>query len=40
MSIDQVSFMDHTPGKGQWHDIDIQKQKMMKQFKFDVRRGR
>lgn len=28
--IDQVSFMDHTPGKGQWHDVGIQKQKMMK----------
>ncbi len=31
-SIDQVSFMDHTPGKGQWHDVAIQKQKIMKQL--------
>ncbi|ALC83104.1 MULTISPECIES: alpha-D-ribose 1-methylphosphonate 5-triphosphate diphosphatase [Bacillus] len=30
--IDQVSFMDHTPGKGQWHDIEIQKKKFMKQL--------
>ncbi len=31
-SIDQVSLMDHTPGKGQWHDVAIQKQKIMKQL--------
>lgn len=30
--VDQVSFMDHTPGKGQWHDIETQKKKFMKRL--------
>ncbi|UOE95413.1 alpha-D-ribose 1-methylphosphonate 5-triphosphate diphosphatase [Alkalihalobacillus sp. LMS39] len=29
--IDQLSFMDHTPGQGQWRNIELQKQLMMSQ---------
>lgn len=30
--IDQLSFMDHTPGKGQWHDVEVQKKKIMQRL--------
>ncbi|WP_062050970.1 alpha-D-ribose 1-methylphosphonate 5-triphosphate diphosphatase [Bacillus sp. JCM 19034] len=32
--IDQLSFMDHTPGKGAWMNIDVQREKIMKRLNY------